>query len=198
VLRYLSEVYRALDRTVPDADKTEELRDVIDWLGGELSAVDDSLLEEWRRLSDPASYLNEPEKPEKPEEPKSITSDEKAFTILLRNQVWRLVQALARRDYEGLSERLRAMGTGSAGWTAEGLREASDAFFSEYEMLRVDPVARNPRHLLIEKDGDNWSLRQILLDPEEDQSWSLVFEVDLGLCREHDKVVLKLKAVDSG
>lgn len=195
VLRYLSEVYRALDRTVPDADKTEELRDVIEWLGGELSAVDDSLLEEWRRLSDPAAYLKSLAKPE---EPKSITSDERAFTILLRNQIWRLVQALARRDYEGLSERLRAMGAGVVGWTADGLREASDAFFSEYELLRVDPVARNPRHLLIEKDGDNWSLRQILLDPEEDQSWSLVFDVDLSLCREHDRVVLTLKAVDSG
>jgi hypothetical protein len=152
-------------------------------------------LEEWRRLSDPASYLNAPLKPEMPE---SITSDERAFTIQLRNQIWRLVQALARRDFEGLSERLRAMSAGSAGWTADGLREASDAFFTEYEMLRVDPVARNPRHLLIEKDGDSWLLRQILLDPEEDQSWSLVFEIDLGLCREHDRVVLTLKAVDSG
>jgi superfamily II RNA helicase len=53
LLRYLSEAYRALERTVPEALKTEELQDVIDWLGGELASVDDSLLQEWRRLRDP-------------------------------------------------------------------------------------------------------------------------------------------------
>jgi len=112
--------------------------------------------------------------------------------------VWRTVQALGRQDYQSLSEMLRTMGVAAAGWTAEDLQERTAAFFEEYGSLRVDPVARNPRHLLIEKDGGSWQLRQILLDPEEDQSWSLVFEVDLGLCREHDRVVLQLKSVDSG
>ena len=35
LLRYLSEAYRALERTVPEQSKTEELYDVIDWLGAE-------------------------------------------------------------------------------------------------------------------------------------------------------------------
>src|SRR5215212_10705339 len=33
VLRYLSDVYRALRQTVPDSMKTDELDDIVDWLG---------------------------------------------------------------------------------------------------------------------------------------------------------------------
>ena len=37
VLRYLADAYRALRQTVPDDAKTDELADIIEWLG-ELSA----------------------------------------------------------------------------------------------------------------------------------------------------------------
>jgi hypothetical protein len=194
LLRYLSEAYRALERTVPEALKTEELQDVIDWLGGELASVDDSLLQEWRRLRDPTLQALEPEV----EEAKNITTDRRAFIVLLRNHVWRLVQAFSRKDTHGLVLQLRSLAQEDPGWTAETLAQSIDAYFDEYETLRVDPVARNPKYLEIVEGDETWTLRQILVDPEEDQSWSLAFSLSLAACRERDAIILRLVAIDRG
>jgi hypothetical protein len=51
VLRYLSDAYRAVRQTVPDEAKTEELRDLIEWLGELVRQVDSSLLDEWVALT---------------------------------------------------------------------------------------------------------------------------------------------------
>jgi hypothetical protein len=47
VLRYLSDAFRAARQTIPDDAKTEELRDLIEWLGELVRQVDSSLLDEW-------------------------------------------------------------------------------------------------------------------------------------------------------
>src|SRR5579863_4816417 len=52
VLRYLADAYKALRQTVPDEAKTEELSDLIEWLGEIVRQVDSSLLDEWERLRD--------------------------------------------------------------------------------------------------------------------------------------------------
>ena len=52
VLRYLADAYKALRQTVPDEAKTEELTDLIEWLGETVRQVDSSLLDEWERLRD--------------------------------------------------------------------------------------------------------------------------------------------------
>ena len=54
VLRYLAEAYKALRQTVPDEAKTEELTDLIEWLGEIVRQVDSSLLDEWERLRNPS------------------------------------------------------------------------------------------------------------------------------------------------
>ena len=51
VLRYLADTYRALRQTVPDEAKTEELTDVVEWLGELVRQVDSSLLDEWEKLA---------------------------------------------------------------------------------------------------------------------------------------------------
>ena len=53
VLRYLSDAYRAARQTIPDDAKTEELRDLIEWLGELVRQVDSSLLDEWEALTNP-------------------------------------------------------------------------------------------------------------------------------------------------
>src|SRR5205085_2662434 len=47
VLRYLSSAYRALRRTVPDDVKTDELDELVEWLGETVRQTDSSLLDEW-------------------------------------------------------------------------------------------------------------------------------------------------------
>ena len=53
VLRYLSDAYRALRPAVPAAAHTEELSDLIEWLGELVRQVDSSLLDEWEQLDQP-------------------------------------------------------------------------------------------------------------------------------------------------
>ncbi len=47
VLRYLASAYKALDHTLPDDLKSEDLQDLIEWLGETVRQVDSSLLDEW-------------------------------------------------------------------------------------------------------------------------------------------------------
>ncbi len=55
VLRYLADAYRALRQTVPTEARTEELDDLIEWLGELIRQVDSSLLDEWESLTDPGA-----------------------------------------------------------------------------------------------------------------------------------------------
>jgi hypothetical protein len=194
VLRYLSEAFRVLQRTVPESAKTDEVLDLIDWLGGELKATDASLLEEWQRMSDPNFVVRALEEDTAPEEA-DITRDKRAFTVLLRNEVWRIVQGIARRDFGRVVDNLRDLAPRESGWTAESLAEKFSPYFEEYAELRTDPSARSPKHLTVEQQSDTWQLQQMLVDPEEDLGWALSFAVDLAASREAGKPVFLLKDV---
>ena len=56
VLRYLSDAYRALRQTVPERIRTDELDDIIEWLGETVRQIDSSLLDEWEELTDPDAF----------------------------------------------------------------------------------------------------------------------------------------------
>ncbi|HAP76443.1 MAG TPA: DUF3516 domain-containing protein, partial [Acidimicrobiaceae bacterium] len=51
VLRYLTDVWRTLDRSFPDDVYTDEVEDVVEWLGALIRATDATLLDEWTRLA---------------------------------------------------------------------------------------------------------------------------------------------------
>ena len=53
MLRYLADAYKALRQTVPEDARTEELIDLIEWLGELVRQVDSSLIDEWERLRNP-------------------------------------------------------------------------------------------------------------------------------------------------
>lgn len=52
VLRYLTDVYKALRQTVPLEARTDELEDMTEWLGALIRSVDSSLLDEWEAMRD--------------------------------------------------------------------------------------------------------------------------------------------------
>src|SRR6478752_932310 len=52
LLRYLSEVYKTLNQTIPTLARTEQVDDIILQLGTLVRGVDSSLLDEWERLRD--------------------------------------------------------------------------------------------------------------------------------------------------
>ena len=105
VLRYLSDAYRALRRTVPEQRKTEELDEIIEWLGETVRQTDSSLLDEWEALTDPdaaSAAVAAAEAGEPPPPPRPITANDRAFTVMVRNAMFLRVQLAARDRFDEL------------------------------------------------------------------------------------------------
>ena len=154
VLRYLSDCYKALRQTVPDSSKTEELTDLIEWLGEVVRQTDSSLLDEWEQLSDPAySSLDVPAPAAPSLEPRPITSNDRAFRVLVRNAMFRRVELAALRRWIDLGELDAA-----SGWDADRWQEAIEDYFSEYDSIGIGPDARGPALLQISRSspGAGW------------------------------------------
>ena len=53
-------------------------------------------------------------------------------------------------------------------------------YFKEYGQVRTDNAARAPMHTRLREDGERrWSVRQTLVDPQDENFWFADFEVDL-------------------
>jgi superfamily II RNA helicase len=218
VLRYLADAYRALRRTVPDAARTEELDDIVEWLGELTRQVDSSLLDEWEALtSGAAGELGEPGAAVRPPgldaEVRPVTGNARAFRVLVRNAMFRRVELAARHDWEALGEL-----DGASGFDAEAWRGALAPYWEEHDQILVDADARGPHLLVVEHFGDGiggesafgdgagrekaggdsrrWRVRQILHDPEGDHDWSITAEVDLDASDEAGFAVVEV--VDVG
>jgi superfamily II RNA helicase len=203
LLRFLSDVYKVLVQTVPERAKTEEVNAIITYFGAIVRQVDSSLLDEWERMRDP-SRANEAmpragvgagvEAIAEPAGSQDITRDEGAFTVLVRNEMFRLMRALSRRDYATAAEIVEPSdGADEGRWTAKRLEDAFRPYFDEHASLRVDPPARSPALTKIEKRETTWEVEQILLDPEEANDWLLVGTVDLARAREAGRPLLHLR-----
>ncbi|MUL40285.1 DUF3516 domain-containing protein [Streptomonospora sp. PA3] len=189
VLRYLAGAYKALSQTVPEDAKTDELRDLIEWLGELVRQVDSSLLDEWEQLTNP----EEPEtaEDEAEERVKPVTANPRAFRVLVRNAMFRRVELAALGRYAELGE-LDA----EDGWDAEAWEAAMDDYFEEHDDLGIGPDARSPAMLLIEEHGDSWQVRQIFHDPSGDRDWGISAEVDLTASDEAGHAVVRVTDVN--
>jgi superfamily II RNA helicase len=184
VLRYLSDAYRAARQTIPDELKTDELQDLIEWLGELVRQVDSSLLDEWTALQNPTELVAG-EKPVLPPPPTSVVTNRRAFLVLVRNALWRRVQAAAlQRD-----EELVALDPG-VGWP-----EALDAYFAEHDRIGTGPDARSVARLVIDEEPERWVVRQILDDPEGHHDWAITAEVDLAASADEGVAVVRVLAV---
>ncbi|WP_263248721.1 DEAD/DEAH box helicase [Saccharopolyspora rosea] len=189
VLRYLADVYKALRHTVPDDAKTEELTDIIEWLGELVRQVDSSLLDEWEKLRHPGDEDVPAAATE--QQPERITANERAFRVQVRNALFRRVELAARRRYDELGE-LDA----ESGWDADAWADALEDYFAEHDEIGTGPDARGPALLMITEEADRWRVRQIFDDPEGDRDWGVSAEVDLAASDEAGHAVLRITAVD--
>jgi len=190
VLRYLSDAFKALRSGVPADARTEEVTDLVEWLGELVRQVDSSLLDEWEQLTSPDQPLDAPVTV--PARPRPLTGNERAFTAMIRNQLFRRVDLIARRRWYDLGELDSA-----AGWNAERWGEVVQAYFAEHGELNTGGDARGPAMLIIDKSEPGlWRVRQILDDPAGDHDWGFDVEVDLEASDEEGAVVLRL--VDAG
>jgi hypothetical protein len=193
VLRYLSDAFKALRSGVPAAARTEELTDIVEWLGELVRQVDSSLLDEWEQLTNPDQQAGAPiqEIRAVPARPRPLTGNERAFTAMVRNALFRRVELFARRRWHDLGQ-LDA----DSGWTSERWEEVVRAYFDEHDDVGTGADARGPALLIIDRRPGVWRVRQILDDPAGDHDWGFDVEVDLEASDEQGAAVLRL--VDAG
>jgi superfamily II RNA helicase len=204
LLRYLSNVYKALAQTVPDAAKNDTIREMEIYLATTLRQIDSSLLEEWEKMRDPnyrpRGETAEVRPPGAEEAARDITRDAKAFTAAIRTHIFTFLRALIGGDFDTALATLSATPSAEGEpWTADRLRQALEAFHVEHERIRLDPTARNVQHTYVtpSEDKRHWRVQQMLVDPAEANDWVAEFEVDLAESRATGAPVLQLRRLAS-
>ncbi|MCB1281693.1 MAG: DUF3516 domain-containing protein, partial [Salinibacterium sp.] len=188
LLRYLSDAFRAIRQTIPESAKTEEIQDLIEWLGELVRQVDSSLLEEWEELSHPGAAHDD--EPVVPPPPPSVVTNERAFRVLVRNELFRRVQLAALDDAEALGELDAESGFDTRRWG-----EALDAYYAVHDHIGTDADARSSAMLIIEKAPEAWNVRQILADPAGDHDWGITAVVDLAESAEQGVTAIRITDV---
>ena len=183
LLRYLSDADRAIRQTVPDEAKTEDLRDLIAWLSELVRQVDSSLQDEWEQLSNPTT---DPSAPVLPPPPPDVTTNRRAFGVLVRNELFRRVQLAAlQRDAD-----LTALDP-DAGWP-----EALDDYFDVHDSIGTGGAARAASMVQIDENPmdapGTWAVRQVIEDPAGDHDWGIEAVVDLAESAEHGIAVVRV------
>ncbi len=186
LLRYLSDAYRALRQTVPEASRTEELADLIAWLGEVTRLVDSSLIDEWNRLA-ALSDTDALEVDAAPEPSRPVTGNARAFRVLVRNAMWRRIELMADDDLDALASQETAQ---PVVMTRSRWDEALGDYWDEHDEIGTDSDARGPVFFAVEEKGRTWQVRQIIADPEGNRDWALHAWVDLDECDEAGDLVL--------
>ena len=188
VLRYLADAYKALRQTVPEEAKTEELNDLIEWLGELVRQVDSSLLDEWEKLRNP----DQPGAAQPVEErPPAVTRNIRAFRVLVRNALFRRVELAARRQWHELGEL-----DGGSGWDADAWADALEPYFEQHAEIGTGPDARGPALLIITEQPGRWQVRQVFDDPAGDHDWGISAEVDLAASDEAGTAAVEITEVN--
>jgi superfamily II RNA helicase len=193
VLRYLADAYKALQQTVPDEAKTDELRDLTAWLGELVRQVDSSLLDEWEQLQHPAATAVAVATATTglDDRPAPVTANGRAFRVLVRNALFRRVELAARRRHDELGEL-----DGDSGWDADRWAAALDGYFAEHAELQTGADARGPALLLIDQQPGRWLVRQIFDDPAGHHDWGISAEIDLAGSDRAGTAVVHVTAAD--
>lgn len=185
VLRYLSDAYRAIRQTVPAEARTDELLDLIEWLGELVRQVDSSLVDEWNALVNPAA---DPEAPVVPPAPPSIIANRRAFVVLVRNEMFRRVQLAALQNDDALVEL-----DPDAGWP-----DVLDRYFEDHDEILTGGAARSPALCVFDESSASdgvWRVEQIIDDPAGDHDWRIRAEVDLEASVEEGAAVVRVTEV---
>ncbi|KQR52551.1 DEAD/DEAH box helicase [Leifsonia sp. Leaf336] len=205
VLRYLSDAYRALNQTVPLDLRTEELRDIVEWIGELVRQVDSSLLDEWEELVHPDAAKHAAETGElAPPAPRTVTANRRAFFVLVRNELFRRVQlaALDRVQELGVLENEAAAlaDATAASFTELQWDEALEAYYAEHDEILTDASARSAAMIVVDEGPAEseglWRVRQIIADPAGDHDWGIAAEVLLADSARAGAAVIRVTGVD--
>jgi len=196
VLRYLADAFKTLEHTVPESAKSEDLEDLVAWLGEIVRQVDSSLVDEWEALRNPDAALLAAARDDTPP---PVTANRRAFRVLVRNALFRRIELAARDQVEALvaldaedAEGLAETDEWAGPWTFEDWDEALGEYYDEHDEMGTGSEARGTKLLFIEEEPTVWKLRQLIADPEGNHDWALRAEADLAACDLAGKAVLRV------
>ena len=189
ILRYLTDAWRTLKQSIPDEYNTPELEDIVIWLGELIRQVDSSLVDEWAQMAGEDSPIDQDTVDRElafgVEDPTALTANRRAFTIMVRNYMFRLVQLFALEKEDRLAELLDYLDE------VPGFGAILDDYFDEYDDIDSGPEARGPEFFRLgDTDSRAWSVRQIIKDPDGDHAYQFVATVDLDASDEAGEVRL--------
>ena len=187
LLRYLSDVVKGLQKTVPDSAWTSQLEDIFEWLSALVRQIDSSLLDEWERLQNPDQL----EEAAIRSQLVDITTQTRAFRVMIRNATFRWVQLFARAEYAAMAED----GTGDLSDPAT-IKQAVSGYWQQFDAVVIDADARSS-HWLLETalDQNQISVEQIVCDPDGFNEWRFRGLVDLEASRQAGEAVVKLTEI---
>ncbi len=201
LLRHLNSVFKVLAQTVPDAAKTDAVREMELYLRTLISQVDSSLLDEWEKMRDPnyrPAEAREARPPGAEAALADVTRDTKAFTAAIRNRIFSFLRGLINHDFEQAVTRLSSpQDADGQPWSAERLSRILEDYSAEHGHICLDPNARNARHTYVtpSEDKRTWRVQQMLVDPEDANDWVAEFNVDLIKSKESGEPVLALRRI---
>ena len=183
LLRYLSDAYRVLDRTVPADKRDERLADVIAWLGFVVRSVDSSLVDEWESAGAAVDVAP-------PTAGDVVVHDRRGLTVLVRNALFQRVRLASQGRAAELGRLDAEWGCGEPRW-----QRALDAYFEAHGQIAIDADARSAAFLSIDEADEQaehvWHVRQIFSDPEGDHDFAIQADVDLDATQEEGEAVFK-------
>ena len=174
VLRYLSDAFKALRSGVPAAARTEEVTDLVEWLGELVRQVDSIAARRVGAAHQPGPAAGRAGGGARPAAP----ADRQRAGVH-RDGPQRAVPAGGAVRPAALV-RPRRCWTPAPGWTAERWEEVVRAYFAEHDEVRHR--RRRPRPGAADHrpaEPGVWRVRQILDDPAGDHDWGFDVEVDL-------------------
>ena len=188
LLRYLSDAYRALARTVPQEKRDEQLDDIISWLRVVVRSIDSSLVDEWEHAGTDTDASEAAANLAAPGAKQAVVEDRRGLTVLVRNAMFRRVQLMDLDKPDELGELDKDWGYGVHEW-----EDTLDDYYDEHEYVNIDAKARSGELFILDESKENsehaWKVRQIIDDSDGDHDWAITGTVDLDATQSSGEVV---------
>ena len=188
LLRYLSDAYRALARTVPQEKRDEQLDDIIFWLRVVVRSIDSSLVDEWENAGTDTDASEAAANLAAPGAKQAVVEDRRGLTVLVRNAMFRRVQLMDLDKPDELGALDKDWGYGVHEW-----EDTLDDYYDEHEYVNIDAKARSGELFILDESKENsehsWKVRQIIDDSDGDHDWAITGTVDLDTTQSSGEVV---------
>ena len=188
LLRYLSDAYRALARTVPQEKRDEQLDDIISWLRVVVRSIDSSLVDEWEHAGTDTDASEAAANLAAPGAKQAVVEDRRGLTVLVRNAMFRRVQLMDLDKPDELGALDKDWGYGVHEW-----EDTLDDYYDEHKYVNIDAKARSGELFILDESKENsehaWKVRQIIDDSDGDHDWAITGTVDLDATQSSGEVV---------